>query len=79
MKCTVDDLMPIFIDIVNQSCQVKVAGKKVFCSTMGLSAYEDALRILEVEGFAKQIKRGKSKGLYELRWDSTFNVTERET
>ena len=68
MKRTPEDIIRILIDVVNQSCQAEVDNKKIYCSTMGLSAYEDAFDILEIEGYARKIKVGKHKNKYELRW-----------
>jgi len=72
MKGTAEDIIGSLIDVVNQACQVEVCGNDIFCSNMGLSAYTDALHILEVEGYAKQIKSGKRRGLYKLAWEPKF-------
>lgn len=72
MKGSAQDIMYTLIDVVNQSCQVAKEGNKIFCCDMALSAYEDAFSILEVEGYAKRIQRGKHRGKYELAWEPKF-------
>ena len=74
MKGTAEDIIGTLIDVVNQSCQVAIDGKKIYCSDMCLSSYEDAFAILEIEGYARRVKSGKYKGNYELSWEPKFLV-----
>lgn len=71
-KGSARDILITLIDVVNQSCQVKVDGERLYCSDHALSAYEDAFYVLEIEGYAKKILKGKYKNLWELSWDAKW-------
>lgn len=75
MKGTAEDIILALIDTVNQACQVSYEDKKIYCSHMCLSAYEDAFSILEIEGYMKQVTRGKHKGKYLLSWAPIYLKT----
>lgn len=66
LKGSAEDIMRTLIDVINQSCQVKYEKNTIYCNDMCLSAYEDAFYILEVEGLAVKMKRGKHRGLWKL-------------
>jgi hypothetical protein len=65
-----EGVMSILIDVINQGCQVETENNKVYCSDFALSAYEDCFSLLETEGLAVLMKRGKHKGLWLLKWDN---------
>jgi len=71
LKGSAEDIMRTLIDVINQACQVKFENNKMYCNDMALSAYEDCFSILESEGLAKLMKRGKYKGLWLLKNDNT--------
>lgn len=47
------EILSCLVDVVNQSCQVKVEGQKCFVDHMCISAYEDAFDMLERFGILK--------------------------
>lgn len=71
LKGTAQDIFYNLLDVVNQSCQVEATPDKNYtiCDHMCISAYEDALDVLEYEGYAIPIKRGKHRGKYKLYWE----------
>ena len=68
-KGTAEDILPTLIGVLNQACQFAVVKGKFFCDDFSLSAYEEGFEVLEIEGYAKKIKRGKYRGKWLLSWE----------
>lgn len=64
-KETLKKLLEVFLDVVNQSCQVRVEDGKCIVTHDFISSYEDAIYLLEDLGLAEDIGAEE----YRLNWD----------
>lgn len=63
-------LAELLMDVINQSCQEVYDREKQECYVhhWHMHDYEKAIFLLEDLGLAKEMKRGKYKGLWRLNW-----------
>lgn len=66
-----DELLYALLDVVNQACQEAFEDGKCFVHHNYLSAYEDAIALLEQLGYAKRVP-GQFKR-WELVWPEVKN------
>ena len=64
-KITNYEVLECLVDVINQACQAKVEDDKYYLDTMALSAYEDALYLLEKMGIVKEVKGRQYLMLWE--------------
>lgn len=58
------DLLEALLDVVNQSCQEHYSEGKAVVDAAGITAYEDALKLLIKLGYAKRLDNYR----WELSW-----------